>query len=118
MARTDDLPTQISNQNGKKVFLQKISYTQTGAATAIAATDIEGNPIEKGALLCLQSDQDFHYQTIPAANATSVTVIGGARPGTLINADLQEFVNIDLLDGKIDVIGRSASGTLVVYHVR
>ena len=115
--RLDDISGAVVSQNGKKVFVQKIAFTTAAAATAILTVDVEGNPIEVGAELCLQSDQDFLYQCLQPAATTSVTVFSGARPGVVVTADLQEFVYLGSKDAKLDVMGRTVAGNLVVFHV-
>lgn len=116
MARSDDLPRQVMLQNGKKIFVKKFAITTTAGATLFNdVSDIEGNPIEAGATLMIQSDVDFWYQSINGS--TSVTDLTGARPGTFVPAQSQEFVHTGTLDTKVDVKANTTSGTLVVFHV-
>lgn len=121
MARNTDLPTDVKQQSGKKVFVKKISFTTTaGANTLKSATglDAEGNAIEDGATYVLQADQDFFYQLLPATATTSVTILSGSRPGVRILSSQQEFVTSATLDTQIDAIGATASGTIAVFVVK
>lgn len=128
MARFDNLPHAITEQNGRKKLIQKIPFTNTGALTTLNTTDIYGNPVPSGACLCLIPDADCLYELRDSSVvASAVTVLSGSRPGTYVVALQQEFtIRHDQgagspspyqNDKKIDVIGNTGSGNLAVFWV-
>lgn len=123
MARFDTIPHAITEQNGRKHFIQKIAFTGTGAVTPIATTDVYGFPVPPGCCLVLQADQDFLYELrTDSGGATHVTVQSGARAGIYVPALQQEFVVLHQdqaygTDTGIDVIAASSSGNLNVFWI-
>jgi hypothetical protein len=123
MARSDNHLKQIVIQNGRKRFLQQISFTTSGAITTLSLTDVYGATVEDGATLVLQANQDFCYELRPSGN-TAITARSSNRPGVFVAAGEQEYVNPHDLasitwgkDLKIDVIGDSASGKLNIFVI-
>lgn len=116
MARSDVRDQQALLPFGKAVFVQKVAFTGTGAATSIASTDVDGNAIQPGSTFLVYADQDFYYQF--TSGATSVTVLSGSRPGKFVLATVPDIQTAAEADTKIDIIRSSTSGTLALYVMR
>lgn len=126
--RFDSVPQALAEQNGRKKFVQQISFTASASITALATSDEYGKAVPPGAMLCLQATADCLYKLQPAsAGSATVTVASGAHPGIYILANQQEFtlthgdggMNASSWgpDTQIEVIGASGSGKLNIWLV-
>lgn len=129
MARNDNVPHALVEQNGRKKYIQTISFTNAGALTPLNTTDIYGMAVPPNCMLVLIGDADFLYELRDSgAGASAVTVLSGSRAGVYVVALQQEFVirhdsstggqpSPYQNDKKIDIIGASGSGHVAVFWV-
>lgn len=145
MSRLDTVQQIISEQNGRKKFVQQISISTSGVLTPIKTksggvwsltnpfVDEYGIPFPPGSCLVLQGSVDFLYKFQPTTFngvtlTTAITQIGSTHPGIYVQALYAQEYTLQHgnasggasnwgADTQIDLIAASASGVVNVWLV-
>lgn len=111
-SRGENVQSTTEAPNRKKKYVQTIAFTNSHSTTPLnTTTSLDSQAIPPGALWVLQCDADCNYEFHSATHTVTLT------NSVWLQAGQQEYVYPEVNDIKINVIGRTGSGNLMLFVI-